>query len=276
MKEKTKVRLHTAAACAGFFLVWALAVSLANFLPDPAWLGQMPALRRLWWEVLPLLAVGLVTVLFGWGLDKGRNRTKLSAHWGRDAGLGLCLGVLWLAVPAVLLWALGALRVTGTSPVPGMWLWVLAALANVAMQEYLVRGYLYQSCKNAYGRGAALAVTTALFTLMHGGAVEAGVVPVLNVLTMSIFSTLLLEYTGGLLAPILAHFVWNAAGCLLLGGVSLAEDYPHWLTCAFAGNEILSGGAYKLEGSVLTLAANLGLCALMALLLRRAAARRRT
>ena len=276
MNNTTKRRLRTALSCAGFFFVWALAVSLGNFLPDPAWLEQIPALRRLWWEVLPLLAVGLATVLFGWGLDKGRNLTKLSANWGQDAALGLALGAAWLAVPALLLWLLGALRVTGASPVPGIWLWALAALANVAMQEYLVRGYLYQSCKNAYGRGAALAVTTALFTLMHGGAFAAGVVPVLNVLTMSVFATLLLEYTGGLLAPILAHFMWNAAGCLLLGSVSLADDYPHWLTCTFAGSELLSGGIYKLEGSILTLAANLGLCVLTAVLMRRAAGRRRT
>ena len=58
MNNTTKRRLRTALSCAGFFFVWALAVSLGNFLPDPAWLEQMPALRRLWWEVLPLLAVG--------------------------------------------------------------------------------------------------------------------------------------------------------------------------------------------------------------------------
>ena len=44
-------------------------------------------------------------------------------------------------------------------------------------------------------------ITTILFTVMHGGAIEAGILPVVNVVTMCLFTTALYEAEGTLLAP---------------------------------------------------------------------------
>jgi uncharacterized protein len=57
------------------------------------------------------------------------------------------------------------------------------------MQEVLVRGYLYQMIKNNYNIVVAVLISTGLFTFAHGGAFEAGILPVLNVITMSLFVT---------------------------------------------------------------------------------------
>lgn len=46
------------------------------------------------------------------------------------------------------------------------------------------------------------------------------------------------------------YFLWNGIGALVLGGVSLADDYPNLLITTFTGNEILSGGVCKIEGSI--------------------------
>lgn len=124
------------------------------------------------------------------------------------------------------------------------------------MQEMLVRGYLYQMIKRNYNVVAATVVSTILFTFAHGGAFEAGTLPVLNVLTMSLFMTAVLEYTNSLIAPIIVHFLWNSVGAIILGGVSLAEDYPHLFNMTFGGNQLLSGGIYKIEGSVVVFVLN--------------------
>ena len=92
-----------------------------------------------------------------------------------------------------------------------LWLWLFAAFLNTVMQEMLVRGYLYQMIKSNSNIAAAIIVSTGLFTFAHGGAFEAGILPVLNVITMSLFMTAVLEYTGSLIAPIVIHFcgtVW--------------------------------------------------------------------
>ena len=146
--------------------------------------------------------------------------------------------------------------ITGRQEVPDLWLWILSAFINVAMQELLVRGYIYQLLKEEYGLPAAAAATTILFTFMHGGAFEAGLIPVINVFTMSLFVTALYEAEGSLLAPVMAHALWNIIGALFLGGVSLAEDYPNMFTMEAAGSRSLSGGAYRIEGSLVVTVLN--------------------
>ena len=123
--------------------------------------------------------------------------------------------------------------ITGT-----IWLWLFSAFINSVMQEVLVRGYLYQMIKNNYNIVAAVIVSTGLFTFAHGGAFEAGILPVLNIITMSLFVTAVLEYTESLIAPIVIHFLWNGVGAIILGGVSLAEDYPHMFNMVISGNSI--------------------------------------
>ena len=71
---------------------------------------------------------------------------------------------------------------------------------------------------------AAIIFTTALFTACHGGAFEAGIIPVVNVITMSLLVT------------------------------------------SSSGNEILSGGACKIEGSIFVLIVNIILTVLFVLL----------
>ena len=75
--------------------------------------------------------------------------------------------------------------------------------------------------------------------------------------TMSLFVTAVLEYTESLVAPIVIHFLWNGVGAIILGGVSLAEDYPHLFNMVISGNSILSGGSCKIEGSIVVLFMNL-------------------
>ncbi len=129
------------------------------------------------------------------------------------------------------------------------------------MQELLVRGYLYQMLKQKHNIIVATIVTTILFTALHGGAFEAGIIPVFNVLTMSLLMTVVLEYSGSIIAPIIMHFLWNGIGALVLGGVSLADDYPNLFVTTFTGSDILSGGICKIEGSIIVLIVNVILIA---------------
>lgn len=142
------------------------------------------------------------------------------------------------------------LEISGKNEVPLLWLWVISAFLNVIMQELLVRGYIYQLLKKRYNLTAAVIATTAIFTFMHGGAFEAGVIPVINVVTMCLFTTALYESEKTILAPIMAHSIWNIIGALIIGGVSLADDYPSVLTTTASANKLLSGGEYKIEASI--------------------------
>ena len=219
-----------------------------------------PAIWRLWAEIMPLLAIVFFTLIF-WLIEKKNVKLHLTDNPNNGALLGIVMGVLWLAIPTLLMYIIKSLHFDGMNEVKLFPVWMLAAFLNVIMQELLVRGYLYQMLKQKHNMVAAIIVTTALFTACHGGAFEAGILPVVNVITMSLFMTAVLEYSGSLVAPIIMHFLWNGIGALILSGVSLADDYPSLLITSFSGNEILSGGACKIEGSIFVLIVNIGLIA---------------
>lgn len=234
----------------GFFLGWAI---LSSILPLSS--SENPAIWRLWAEVMPLLAIIVFTLIF-WLIEKKNIKLHLFNNPVKGTTLGIITGIVWLAFPVLIMYIANIINFDGTNSIDLFPVWVLAAFLNVIMQELLVRGYLYQMLKQKHNIVAATIVTTVLFTALHGGAFEAGAIPVLNVFTMSLLMTVVLEYSGSIIAPTIMHFLWNGIGALVLGGVSLADDYPNILITTFTGNEILSGGMCKIEGSIIVLFVN--------------------
>lgn len=104
-----------------------------------------------------------------------------------------------------------------------------------------------------------------MFQAVHrlfGGFFEAGVIPVLNVITMCLFTTIFYETERTLLAPIMAHAVCNIVGAIFLGCVNLAEDYTHMFTLISSQNILLSCGEYKIEASIIVTIINIVLTTL--------------
>lgn len=240
----------------GFFLGWAI---LTSVLPLSS--SENPAVWRLWAEIMPLLAIIAFTLIF-WLIEKKNVKLYIFDNPVKGMVLGVITGIVWLAIPVLVMYMAKIIHFDGTNSIKLFPVWLLAAFLNVIMQELLVRGYLYQMIRQKHNTIAAMIATTILFTLLHGGAFEAGVIPVLNVLTMSLLMTVVLEYSGSIIAPVIMHFLWNGIGALVLGGVSLADDYPNLLITSFTGNEILSGGVCKIEGSIIVLFVNVILIAI--------------
>lgn len=241
----------------GFFVLWGLLIVLITIpaVVEPAFLGGNVAFLGLWAEFLPLLATLIATAVF---VKIDKVRVPLSGALVKDTLLGLGLGVVWLGAVVAVLYFGGVLAFGAANEVSYLGAWFVAALFNVAMQNVLVRGYLFELFKVKYHVVWAVIVTTVLFTALHSGIFAEGLVPVLNVATMSLFVSLLLLYTGGLWAPIVAHFVWNSVGRLIFGVVSLGYGYPNWLS-----------GNYQIEGSLVTLVLNVLLIAWLGSLLWR-------
>ena len=236
-----------------FFLGWAILVSVL-----PLSSSKEPAIWRLWAEITPLLAVAAFTLIF-WLSEN--VKLHLFDNPVKGMVLGVIAGIVWLAIPVLVMYVAKIIHVDGTNLINLFPVWVLAVFLNTIMQELLVRGYLYQMLKQKHNIIVAAIVTTILFTALHGGAFEAGIIPVLNVLTMSLLMIAVLEYSGSIIAPIIMHFLWNGIGALVLGGVSLADDYPNLFVTTFTGSDILSGGICKIEGSIIVLIVNVILIA---------------
>ena len=237
---------------AAFFIGWAV---LAGLIEIPS---DNPAIWRFWAELIPLAVMIAFTLVFLL-IEKNTIRIPIKENAGKGTITGIASGLIWIGCGSAILIFSRNLQIKEENDVKMLWLWIISAFINVIMQELLVRGYIYQLLKNRLSLPVAVIVTTALFTFMHGGAFEAGIIPVLNVVTMCLFTTALYESEKTLLAPIMAHGIWNIIGALLLGEVRLAEDYPHILTMQASDNILISGGTYMLEASIVTLAINLTL-----------------
>ncbi|NMA06815.1 MAG: CPBP family intramembrane metalloprotease [Ruminococcaceae bacterium] len=248
-----------------FFIGWAVLLVAGEFIiPD----SPGSAVWRFLSELVPFLSAVLFTALF-WLIEKRRIKPVVLSSPLKNTAIGILAGVIWIGIAAAVLMLSGTMKITAYNSVPMLWLWALSVFINAAMQELLVRGYLFQMLKTDYNVAIATIITTALFTFMHGGAFEAGVIPVVNVLTMSLLMTIVLEYTGSLIVPAIMHFIWNFIGGIILGGVVLAEDYPNLYVTEFGGNILLTGGAPKMEGSIAVLILNILLIFVFSLLIKK-------
>lgn len=245
-----------------FFIGWAVCCGIISAEADS------PVLWRFWAELIPLASIIAFSVLF-WFIEKRSIIIAPIKNPVKSAALGAAAGILWLGAAAAILFVTGTISVAEKNSVELIGVWLISCLLNVIMQELLVRGYLYQLLKKEYSVLVSAVFTTALFTLCHGGALEAGVIPTLNVVTMSIFMTLALEYSQSILMPVMLHFAWNGIGAIILGGVSLADDYPSLLELTYSGSALMTGGECKIEGSVVVLILNLLFIGAFAWLIKR-------
>jgi len=235
-----------------FFFGWAV---LSGVIDIP---NENPAIWRFTAELIPFVVLVLFTVVFLF-IERGEVKIPVTENGIKGTMIGMLAGVVWIGLSATILLASKQLEIVEKNDVPLLWLWILSAFINVTMQELLIRGYLYQLLKIKYNLALAIVVTTIIFTLLHGGAIEAGFLSVVNVITMCLFMTALYESERTMIAPIMAHAIWNVIGAIVLGGVSLADDYPSLYSMAALGNKLLSGGDYKIEGSIVVLIINIGL-----------------
>jgi membrane protease YdiL (CAAX protease family) len=237
-----------------FFAAWLILVLLVTLPPyqNIVFIKNNPAVFRFILELGPCLAVIIPTILFIKIIDKNKIVIGTYKNVGKDIIIGLVTGIIWICLPVGILYFMGILHFEKYEKVTYSALWIISAIINIIMQEYLVRGYLFSLIKTNYNTIAASIVTTIIFVLMHG---ITDPISMLNVLTMSIFVTLLLVYTGNLIATILAHGIWNIIGSLL-GCVALGSDYPVLINSTLAGNILLTGGEHKMEGTIIVFAIN--------------------
>lgn len=251
-----KKGLITAGKVIAFFMIWVILTGMTEVPCEDA------VLWRFYAELLPFLCMVGASFVF-WLIEKQSipivswKKSGDKTFLGKNLLFGIGAGVLWLGIPLGILYLCGVIRFVSYEPVKSLPIWTISCFLNVVMQELLVRGYIYQLIKKKHNTIAAVIVTTLIFTLLHGGAFEEGLVPVLCVITMSLGMCAVLEYTQSLVAPILMHFIWNYFGAIIFNSLLLADDYPHWFITEFTGNALISGGNCLMEGSFVVLIINI-------------------
>jgi membrane protease YdiL (CAAX protease family) len=235
--------LYVAAAAAG--------LALGKLVP-PMGKGVTAAAHGVITIALVLAAYKLVIVRLG-----ERPRDDLPARGAlKNLGLGLLMGLVLFSIIVGVAWLAGVYRIVGQGDASHLLLALVAmAIMPGFMEELLFRGILFRWIEEFGGTWAALIVTSALFGLAHilnpnatwfssfAIAVEAGVL---------LGGAYML--TGNLWLPIGLHAAWNFTQGEIFDVPVSGIDEQGLVQAKLSGPELLSGGSFGLEASVIALA----------------------
>lgn len=247
-------------AAIGFLLVY----MPSSFLPHEvvvAWGGPLTALA--------LVAPAAIAYwLVGRFLEDRRPLAEYRQALPR-LGAGLALGFVAMCVCVGTIALLGGIRFSGTQ-FPADWsvlFWIAGIQAGIA-EEIAFRGIGFRYLEEGVGTWGALAVSAAAFGAAHLGNPGATWWSALAIaLEAGILFGAVYALTRSLWTCIGLHFAWNITQGLLFSiPVSGGRTYG-WLVSAPTGADLLSGGRFGVEASVVTVvlmgALGLALCVLV-------------
>jgi membrane protease YdiL (CAAX protease family) len=202
------------------------------------------------------------TILIRRFLDRQRPLVSLGLDFRRAAlpALWGCLtGVLVNATAYLLIVATGGMKpafgvLTLTAP-GGLVFAAALLLGTSAVEELGFRGYPVKVMDEQWSRWGAVLLTSALFAVCHCVNPSVNPVGMINIFLAGVILALIYLKSGSLWAAIGFHFGWNfAEGPLLGSAVSGYDNFPTLLTNTASGPNIVSGGGFGVEGSILTTA----------------------
>lgn len=177
--------------------------------------------ESLWPSIIfPLVFFGaFIIVAVAWGLIAGKPVVTAGPSVLKSTGLGLATGLGGLSVCVAYAALAGTLTPAKSSgDLPLLLLGTVLVFYQSAAEEIYFRGWIQPVLNRNFGPWVGVFVSALLFALLHvlAGAVASPVSFVNVTLAGGLFG-LLAWRTGGLAAPVMAHFAWNWAESLLFG-----------------------------------------------------------
>ncbi len=190
-------------------------------------------------------------------LIEKRAATELSGpQVAREVGAGLLVGALLLSLTIGVLAAMGVYQVTGTNGWLPMIATVPAFILAAVLEEVLIRAIVFRILEQWLGSWIALAISAALFGLLHlfnPGAT------VLNACAIMLEAGILLAaaymVTRRLWFCIGIHFAWNFTQGGIFSAAVSGEATNGLLRARLVGPDWLSGGGFGAEASLVAVVA---------------------
>lgn len=204
------------------------------------------------------MAAAALAVYVGWArFIERRLADELSLSGaGKEWAIGMLVGASLYTACVLILIALGMYRIEGLNPWTFMIPAIAMALSSGLFEELLFRGVLFRSVEDLFGSWIALIVSSSVFGLVHllnpAGTITGAIY-------ISIEAGLLLAaaymLTRRLWLSIGFHMSWNYFQSAIFSGiVSGGVAKPGLIRANIEGPDVLTGGSFGLESSVIALA----------------------
>jgi membrane protease YdiL (CAAX protease family) len=222
-----------------------VSVYLATFVA----FGLLFRLHIQWAGLAGAIVATLATIRI-W--ERGRWAIGLRTSPGnalRELTFGAALATVLIGVCSVLIVLTTDLRQSFRGGFPTADLLLLFAPAALH-EELAFRGYVFQKLRQ-WSRWGAIAISSAVFALMHGGNAGVSVLGIVNIVIAGVLLALAYERYRRLWFPIGIHFAWNLMSGPILGyPVSGFVPQDSVLAVIGTGPALQTGGAFGIEGSV--------------------------
>lgn len=169
----------------------------------------------------------------------------------------LLQGIIWGAganlLVFVILWVAGSLTVVNVEIVFGVFGFLfLSLLFAAAQEELLIRGYVLNNLLKSTRPWLALALSSLVFALFHLSNPNVSLIGLINIVLAGLFLGVYYMHRQNLWLPISLHFAWNFMQGPILGSPVSGINIPSWLTLEFSGSDVITGGAFGFEASIIT------------------------
>ncbi|MDR0746080.1 MAG: CPBP family intramembrane metalloprotease [Mediterranea sp.] len=177
---------------------------------------------------------------------------SIKGRW-KDCLTGVGFAAVFYLIGFVASIGLGAIEITGIafdlSVLTGTFFVYFAA---AAMEEIMVRGYIQGRLMTKMNKWGAMAIASFIFSVMHISNPNIDIFPLFNLFLAGLLLGACYMYTRNLWFPISLHTAWNWIQGPVLGyEVSGSRMFPSIIQLHLPEENIINGGAFGFEGSIL-------------------------
>ena len=210
--------------------------------------------RILWPQLLAALLVWCGYRFYLRHIEKRQPAELAMPGMARELGRGLLLGGGLVCLTFILLAALGVYQFIGVNALSFMLLLPLAELVLVGMaEEMMFRGILFGVTARALGSKAAIAISSLVFALAHLPNAGFSLLAILAITSYGVLQAALYVQTRRLWVCIGTHVGWNyCVSQVFSSTVSGHAATDGLLRGELLGNAMLTGGAFGVEASLVT------------------------
>ncbi len=235
----------------GLFQYLGTIVAGVDFTND---IANISSMQHLITSFFNLIGTFLILFLFMKFIDKEKfiNLGFHTSGKSKEFIFGILLGALIMGASYLFLEALEEISFTKiivSYKDIGISIFVFSIVAIV--EEVLLRGYILRNLMISFNRYFALVISSLLFSLMHGFNPNVDMFSLFGLFLAGLVLGISYIHTRNLWFPIALHLSWNLFQTLFGFNVS-GQDFYSLIEFTISENNLLNGGAFGFEGSILS------------------------